>query len=184
MNRCWWCEGDPLYEKYHDEVWGREERDEAKLFAMLSLELFQSGLAWITILRKEAAFRAAFAEWDIAAIARFEEPDILRLMADKSIVRNRMKIEAVINNARLYRPFVAEQGSLHRFIHGFAPSEALPTGGFTRENLPLLLDEAKLMSKAFKKMGFKFTGPMVCMSLMQAVGVVNHHVQGCDLAPL
>ncbi len=183
MGRCWWCEGDPVYEKYHDRVWGRQETDESKLFAMLSLELFQSGLAWITILRKEEAFRAAFVHWDIAAIAQFEEADILRLLDDAGIVRHRKKIEAVINNARLYPQLQEHYGSLHTFLHGFAPVAPTPTGGFTRANLPLLLDEAQLMSKTLKKMGYKFTGPMVCMSLMQAVGVVNHHVQGCERAP-
>ena len=184
MGRCWWCEGDETYETYHDEVWGQPEHDERKLFEMLSLELFQSGLSWITILRKQPAFKRAFVDWDIEAIAAFEEDDKQRLLGDASIVRNRKKIEAVITNARLYPELVKEFGSLDAFLLQFKPGpEATPLGGFTRETVPLMIDEAKAMSKAFKKRGFSFTGPMVCMSLMQAVGIVNHHVQGCDLHP-
>jgi DNA-3-methyladenine glycosylase I len=185
MNRCWWCEGDPLYEDYHDTFWGKPQHDEQILFEFLSLELFQSGLSWITILRKQENFHEAFAGWDIAAIASFGDEDKERLLADRGIVRNRKKIEAVIQNARAYPALVEEFGSLDAFLWSFQPPpEATPRGGFTRENMPLLLDEAKSMSKALKKRGFSFTGPMVCTSLMQAAGIVNHHVAGCDLAPV
>ena len=184
MNRCWWCRGDALYEQYHDEVWGREEHDDRVLFEMLSLELFQSGLSWITVLRKRENFREAFAHWDVAAIAAFDESKQARLMEDKGIIRNRKKIAAVINNARLVPDIVAAFGSFDRYVHGFRPRErAVPKGGFRRESLPLLIDEAKSMSKDMKKRGFRFTGPMVCMSFMQAVGIINDHVHGCDLCP-
>ena len=184
MNRCWWCEGDPLYEHYHDTFWGRPQHDETKLFEFLSLELFQSGLSWITILRKQENFAHAFSQWNIAAIAAYGEQDQNRLLQDAGIVRNRKKIAAVIRNAQLYPDLVSEFGSLDAFVWSFQPPpEATPAGGFTRADVPLLIDEAKQMSKAFKKRGFAFTGPMVCMSLMQAAGIVNHHVVGCDLAP-
>jgi len=182
MNRCWWCEGDPVYEAYHDNVWGEPEYDEGKLFEMLSLELFQSGLSWITILRKKDAFKRAFANWDVEKIAAFGEEDVARLLGDAGIVRNRKKIEAVITNAGLYPDLKKEFGSLASFLARFKP-ENPPTKAFTRENIPLILDEARAMSKTLKGRGFSFTGPMVCMSLMQAVGIVNHHVEGCDLAP-
>ena len=184
MNRCWWCKGDPIYEAYHDQVWGRPEHDERKLFEMLVLELFQSGLSWITILRKQENFARAFDGWDIERIAAYDETKIRALLEDAGIIRNRKKIEAAIKNAQLYPALAAEFGSLGAFLQQFAPPpEATPANGFTRENIPLMIDEAKAMSKALKKRGFSFTGPMVCMSLMQAVGIVNHHVQGCDLCP-
>ena len=184
MNRCWWCEGDPIYEAYHDSVWGRPEQDERKLFEMLSLELFQSGLSWITVLRKQEYFFKAFEGWDIERIAGYDEIKIGALLQDAGIIRNRKKIEAVIKNANLYPKLVEEFGSLSAFLIQYTPAaEDTPADGFTRENIPLMIDEAKAMSKALKKRGFSFTGPMVCMSLMQAVGIVNHHVQGCDLCP-
>ncbi len=179
MNRCWWCEGDPIYEAYHDHVWGVPEHDDVKLFEMLSLELFQSGLSWITILRKQENFKEAFAKWDIGRIAAFTDDDFERLLNDKGIVRNRKKIQAVIVNARLYPELVKEFGSLDAFLWGFKP-ETTPKEPFSRETLPLIIDEARMMSKSMKARGFSFTGPMVCMSLMQAVGIVNHHVAGCD----
>ncbi|MDJ0838601.1 MAG: DNA-3-methyladenine glycosylase I [Acidobacteriota bacterium] len=182
MNRCWWCEGDPIYEAYHDEVWGKPEHDDRNLFKMLVLEHFQSGLSWITILRKEDHFQRAFADWDPAVIAAFGEEDIARLLQDAGIIRNRKKIEAAINNAQICLEIVKEEGSLDRYFWSFAPKDRpVPKGGFTRGTLPNMIEDARVMSKALKKRGFKFTGPMVCMSFMQAVGMINDHVKGCDL---
>ncbi len=180
-NRCWWSVGDADYERYHDEVWGRPEHDDRALFEMLSLELFQSGLSWITILRKRDNFARAFAGWDIPRIAAFDDSDRERLLSDSGIVRNRKKIDAVIANARLIPAIESEFGGLDAYLWRFAPaSRAVPEGGFTRETLPLMIEEANVMSKALKKRGFRFTGPMVCMSFMQAVGMINDHVRGCD----
>jgi len=182
MNRCWWCKDDPIYMAYHDDVWGKPEHDDRKLFKMLVLELFQSGLSWITILRKEENFTRAFAHWDIEAIAAFEEDDRARLLADAGIVRNRLKIDAAIRNARLCSSLVQEFGSLDTYFRQFTPvARDVPKGGFEKGTLPLMIDEAKAMSKDLKKRGFGFTGPMVCMSFMQAVGIINDHVKGCDL---
>ena len=184
MQRCWWTNGDPLYEAYHDRVWGKPARDGRKLFEMLSLELFQSGLSWITILRKQEHFASAFAGWDIARIADFGEDDFNRLMNDAGIVRNRLKIEAVINNARRAPDLVAEFGGLAEYFWRFEPeNRPIPPGGYDRDTLPNMIEEAKQMSKDLKKRGFKFTGPMVCMSFMQAVGIINDHINGCDLCP-
>lgn len=182
VNRCFWCHGDPIYEAYHDQVWGRPTEDERKLFEMLILELFQSGLSWITVLRKQDAFKAAFADWDIEAVAAFGEEDVARLLEDKGIIRNRKKIEAAVHNARLCLEIRQRPGGLNAYLKKFTPeNRQVPKGGFTRQTLPLMIDEAKVMSKALKKDGFKFTGPMVCMSFMQAVGMINDHVAGCDL---
>lgn len=182
MNRCWWCAGDPDYIKYHDEVWGKPETDNRKLFEMLILEAFQAGLSWITILRKKDAFAKAFSQWDMEAIAAYDEADRARLMADAGIVRNKAKINAAIHNAGEALKLIETYGSLHAYFQPFAPSQRpVPKGGYTRETLPLMIDEAKHLSKDLKKRGFKFTGPMTCMSFMQATGYINDHVKGCDL---
>lgn len=182
MQRCWWCQGDPVYETYHDQVWGRPEQDDRKLFEMLSLELFQAGLSWITVLRKQTAFVKAFANWDIAAIAAFDEARVRVLLANAGIIRNRRKIEAVIHNAQRIPAQVREHGSLAAYLWRFAPQDRqVPAGGFTRETLPLLSEAGQAMSKQLKRDGFKFTGPMVCHSFMQAVGMLNDHVADCDL---
>lgn len=181
VNRCWWSVGDPDYERYHDEVWGKEQHEDRALFEMLSLELFQSGLSWITILRKQKNFARAFADWDIQRIAGFGQRGKERLLTDSGIVRNRKKIDAVIVNARLVPAIEQEFGSLDAYLWSFAPkSRQVPEGGFSRETLPLMIEEAQVMSKALKKRGFRFTGPMVCMSFMQAVGMISDHVRGCD----
>jgi len=182
MQRCWWCEGDPLYEQYHDHVWGQPEKNNVALFEMLTLEHFQAGLSWITILRKQDHFKAAFDNWDMKKIAAYTESDMERLMTDKGIVRNRKKIEAAIHNAGKALELIDEFGDLYSYFAPFAPAKRdVPKGGFTRETLPLMTDAAKRMSKDLKKRGFRFTGPMTCQSFMQAVGLLNDHVKGCDL---
>jgi len=182
VNRCWWCAGDALYEQYHDEVWGQPEKENSKLFEMLTLEHFQSGLSWITILRKQENFAAAFEGWDINRIAAYGEADVKRLMGDAGIVRNNKKVEAAIVNAGQALSLIEEFGDLHSYFVRFVPKDRLvPKGGFERSALPLMSEEAKIMSKDLKKRGFKFTGPMTCQSFMQAVGLLNDHVKGCDL---
>jgi len=182
MNRCWWCADDELYQDYHDNRWGKLVKDDAIMFKMLTLEHFQAGLSWITILRKEPHFDRAFAGWDIARIATFGEADVQRLLTDAGIIRHRGKIEAAINNAAGALALIDECGSLYDYFKRFVPRQRpVPAGGYTRETLPLLIDEAGQMSKDLKKRGFRFTGPMCCMSFMQAVGLINDHVAGCDL---
>lgn len=182
MERCWWCEGDALYTRYHDEVWGQKETRNENLFEMLSLEAFQAGLSWITILRKQEHFKNAFANWDIEQISKFDDSDFERLMQDTGIVRNRAKISATINNASRALALIEDYGNLYDYFVQFAPQErAVPKGGFSRETLPLMIDEAKKMSRDLKKRGFQFTGPMTCMSFMQATGFINDHVKGCHL---
>lgn len=182
MNRCKWCVGDPLYEHYHDHVWGKEERRNEKLFEMLVLEAFQSGLSWITILRKQDNFAVAFAGWDMAKIAAFGDADVARLMNDAGIVRNRKKIEAAIVNAARAQELIAEFGDLYSYFVRFKPLDReVPAGGFPMSELPLLTEAAKQLSKDLKRRGFVFTGPMTCQSFMQATGFLNDHVKGCDL---
>ena len=169
--RCW-ATSDPLYIAYHDAEWGRPVRDDSKLFERLSLEGFQSGLAWITILRKRENFRAAFAGFDADAVARFGDDDVLRLMADAGIVRNRAKIDATIANAR-----AAVDVPLAELLWSFAP-EPRPRPRTTAD-VPAVTPESTAMAKELKRRGFRFVGPTTAYALMQACGLVNDHLDGC-----
>jgi DNA-3-methyladenine glycosylase I len=183
VSRCWWCSGDALYEQYHDFEWGRPVDDDIRLFEKLSLEGFQSGLSWLTILRKRNNFRRAFKSFDFESIARFNARSVKRLMADAGIVRNRAKIEATINNARRCIELVGEYGSLAAYVWGFEPdSKSRP------EHLdwPTLSNqstsaESIAMSKDLRRRGWAFVGPTTAYAFMQAMGLVNDHLSGCDL---
>jgi DNA-3-methyladenine glycosylase I len=176
--RCFWAVGGaPEYVVYHDEEWGRPVLTDDGLFERLTLEAFQSGLSWLTILRKRPAFRAAFADFDIEAVARFGEADFDRLMADAGIVRNRLKIEAAMANARAALPVIEESGSLAAFVWRFRPeAHASPR---VREDWASQTAESKALAKEFKRRGFRFVGPTTAYSLMQAAGIVNDHAEGC-----
>ena len=168
-------DGDPLYERYHDEEWGVPVRDERGLFERISLEAFQSGLSWLTILRKREAFRTAFAGFDPEAVARFDEADVERLLADEGIVRNRAKIEATIANARATLALREAGTPLPELVWSFAPTppEAPPL------EVPAQTDESKALAKALKAAGFRFVGPTTAYAAMQACGLVDDHVAGC-----
>jgi len=173
--RCRWGASTPDYERYHDDEWGRPVTDDRGLYERMVLEGFQSGLSWLTILRKRDNFRAAFANFEIEAVAGFGERDVKRLLADAGIVRHRGKIEAAIANARAA---VALDGSLAELIWSFAP------GGRRRapralEELPALTPESTALSKELKKRGFRFVGPTTAYATMQACGLVNDHIAGC-----
>jgi len=170
--RCWWGSSSPEYIAYHDEEWGRPVRDSRALFEKLCLEAFQSGLSWITILRKRENFRAAFAGFDIARVAAFGEQDVARLMADEGIVRNRAKIDAAINNAR-----AAIDLDLAELLWSFAP-EPRPRPG-SPEEIPASTPESTAMAKELKKRGFRFVGPTTAYAMMQACGLVDDHLAGC-----
>ncbi|HVM11839.1 MAG TPA: DNA-3-methyladenine glycosylase I [Actinomycetota bacterium] len=183
IRRCWWCAGDALYERYHDTEWGRPVADDVRLFEKLSLEGFQSGLSWLIILRKREGFRRAFRGFEPAAVARFNSRSVERLMGDGSIVRNRAKIEATINNARRYLELVGEFGSLARYVWGFEPDAKDRPG---RVVLEWLFANPKTpasiaMSKDLRKRGWNFVGPTTVYAFMQAMGLVNDHVEDCDL---
>jgi len=176
--RCWWCGDAEDYVRYHDTEWGLPVRDDVRLFEKLSLEGFQAGLSWITILRKREAFRAAFAGFEPARVARFGARDVTRLLKDAGIVRHRGKIEAVINNARCYDSLCGEFGSLATFIWSHRPSPA-PQAPKGRGAIPAVTAESTAMSKALKARGWKFVGPTTMYALFQAMGLVNDHLVGC-----
>ena len=178
--RCWWCLGAPENVEYHDRVWGRPMHGERELFEMLTLESFQSGLSWLTILRKQEGFRRAFADWDVERIAAYGARDVDRLLADATIVRNRAKIEAAVANARAVVALGAAGETLDELLWGFAPDrDALPPPRSGHE-VASVTDESKAMAKELKRRGFRFVGPTTAYSLMQAAGLVNDHLAGCE----
>ena len=175
--RCSWASGDE-YLTYHDEEWGRPVVDEDALFERLCLEGFQSGLSWLTILRKRPAFREAFAGFEIDAVARFGARDIRRLMGDAGIVRNRLKIEATIANAKAAAALRADGGSLAALVWSAAPA-GRRRAPRTLDDVPPTTPESTTLSRELKRRGFRFVGPTTVYAAMQACGVVNDHVLGC-----
>ncbi|WP_459645878.1 DNA-3-methyladenine glycosylase I [Kineococcus sp. NUM-3379] len=170
--------GDPLYERYHDTEWGRPVRGDAAVFERLSLEAFQSGLSWITVLRKRPAFRDAFAGFDPHAVARFGEEDVTRLLADAGIVRNRLKIEAVVANARAVLALAGRGGSVSDLLWAHAPDPA-PPPPVTPADVPASTPESVALAKALKAEGLRFVGPTTAYAAMQACGVVDDHLMRC-----
>lgn len=175
--RCWWCVSDAMYEAYHDVEWGTPVTDDVRLFEKLSLEGFQSGLSWLTILRKRDAFRRAFSGFEPARVARFGSREIQRLLADSGIVRHRGKIEATINNARQYLELREREGSLSDFVWRFAPARHTPRR--RREDIPSQTAESVALSKELKRRGWRFVGPTTAYAFFQAMGLVNDHVTDC-----
>ncbi len=174
--RCPWGDGPADYRAYHDTEWGRPVTDGRGLFERLSLEAFQSGLSWLTILRKRPAFRAAFAGFDPAAVAAFGPADVERLLSDAGIVRNRAKIEATIANARAV---LALDSPLDELLWGFAPDLQDRPAPATLADVPAVTAESAAMAKALKRRGFRFVGPTTAYALMQAAGLVDDHLVGC-----
>ena len=179
VNRCWWGDSAPEYRPYHDTEWGFPVAEDRRLFEKLSLEGFQAGLSWLTILRKREAFRRAFADFDFEQVARFGDRDITRLLADASIVRHRGKIEAVINNARRAVELVQSEGSLAAYVWRFEPA-ARPS--LDRATLAELAHtaESHALARDLKRRGWRFVGPTTVYAFMQAMGLVNDHLDGCD----
>jgi DNA-3-methyladenine glycosylase I len=178
--RCWWGDSDDLYRRYHDLEWGRPVDDDRRLFEKLVLEGFMSGLSWLTILRKRENFRAAFRDFDPKLVGRFGARDAARLMADAGIVRNRAKIDATINNARRYAALVEEFGSLAAYVWGYEPKprkRLLDQAGLLKIGVSA---EATAMSKDLRRRGWSFVGPTTVHSFMQAMGLMNDHVRGCE----
>ena len=173
--RCWWGASTPDYERYHDEEWGRPVRDDRGLYERMVLEGFQSGLSWLTILRKRENFRAAFANFEIDAVARFGDRDVARLLADAGIVRHRGKIEAAIANARAA---AALDTPLSELIWSFAPA-GRRRAPRALDDLPSITPESTALSKELKRRGFRFVGPTTAYATMQACGLVNDHLAGC-----
>lgn len=172
--RCAWCGTDPLYVAYHDEEWGMPQRDERRLFEMLCLEGFQSGLSWLTILRKRERFRRVFLDFDWRALARRGEPFVARALQDAGIVRHRGKIESVLNNARRACEAEESRGGLAAWWWSFAPPPRRAFGGI-RASTP----ESAALSKELKRAGWSYVGPTTVHAMMQATGMVNDHLPGC-----
>ncbi len=179
ITRCWWACSAAEYRSYHDAEWGLPVSDDVRLFEKLSLEGFQAGLSWLTILRKREAFRAAFAGFDYTSIARFSERDVKRLLADAGIVRHRGKIEAVINNARRALELIEAEGSLAHHVWRFEPKPR--SGRLDRARLSQLAitPESKALAKDLKRRGWRFVGPTTVYAFMQSMGLVNDHLDGC-----
>lgn len=177
--RCRWCESAPEFRAYHDQEWGFPVKDDFKLFEKICLEGFQSGLSWRTILVKRENFRKAFHDFDFNKISRFTSKDIARLLKDEGIVRHKGKIEAVINNAKCAKELVKAEGSLAAFIWKFEPD----TKKRGKPQTASTSDESVALSKALKKMGWKFVGPTTVYAFMQAMGLINDHADGCFVRP-
>lgn len=183
VSRCFWCADDALYRAYHDREWGFPQRDDTRLFEKLCLEGFQAGLSWITILRKRENFRRAFDGFDMETVARFTPRKVDALLGDAGIVRHRGKIESAIHNARRACELVEERGSLAEYLWSFEPARTERPERMTLEALRKLTDSpsSKALSKDLKRRGWTFVGPTTMYALMQAMGMVNDHLEGCDL---
>lgn len=181
--RCWWGAEPEIYIGYHDEEWGRPVTDDTRLFEKICLEGFQSGLSWLTILRKREGFRAAFAGFDFHRVASFGEADVARLLGDAGIVRHRGKIESTINNARHAVEMANEEGSLAAYFWRHVPPASERPVRMDRESLSALGQSptSTRLSKDLKKRGWSFVGPTTCYAFMQAMGLVNDHLEGCHV---
>ena len=177
--RCEWCGGDPLYAAYHDAEWGVPARDDRHLFEMLLLEGAQAGLSWLTILRKREGYRRAFDGFDMRKIAAYSQRDVQRLLADEGIVRNRLKVEAAIRNARGALAVAAEHGSLGAFLWRYVGGVPRPNAWRALGEIPATTPESDAMSRDLRRLGFSFVGSTICYAFMQAVGMVNDHLTSC-----
>ncbi|QQR89751.1 MAG: DNA-3-methyladenine glycosylase I [Myxococcales bacterium] len=177
--RCTWCGSDPLYVHYHDTEWGVPEHDDRALFEKLILDGFQAGLSWFTILKKRENFRKAFVNFEPEKIVRFSEKKIASLMSDAGIVRNRAKISGTIDSAKAYLQLRDSGQSFNDFLWSFVEHETICNRWSSLSDLPAQTTQSQHMSKALKKLGFRFCGPTICYAFMQAVGMVNDHMVEC-----
>ena len=179
VQRCSWCGDDPLYVAYHDEEWGVPVRNDRALFEFLILEGAQAGLSWITILRKRENYRKAFARFDPGKVARFDKRKLGRLLQDPGIVRNRLKVESTVDNARALLDVQAEFGSFESYIWRFVDGEPKRNRFRKHADIPAETPESHAMSKDLGKRGFRFVGSTICYAFMQATGLVNDHLVSC-----
>lgn len=177
--RCSWCLGDPLYIKYHDLEWGNPVYEDQKLFEFLILETFQAGLSWITILRKRENFREAFDNFDYLKVASYNTEKLELIMQNKDIIRNRLKIYAAMNNAKAFLEVIRQEKSFSNYIWQFVEGKPIQNQYRSMEDVPAYTPLAEKISKDLKQRGFKFVGPTVIYSHMQATGMVNDHVMSC-----
>jgi DNA-3-methyladenine glycosylase I len=183
VKRCKWADYDDLMSKYHDDEWGQPVHDDQVLFEFLILEAMQAGLSWATILKKRENFRRAFDEFDYNKIAEYSEQKVEELLNDKEIIRNRLKIKAVITNAAAFLRVQEDFGSFDKYIWGLVNNKPRINKFKTLDELPAKTEQSEQMSKDLKKKGFKFVGPTICYAFMQAVGMVNDHVTSCFRYP-
>jgi len=183
ISRCWWCGDDPLYQAYHDHEWGYPVYDDQRLFEKICLEGFQAGLSWITILRKRENFRNAFKDFSIDHVSRMNQRSVERLLKDSGIVRHRGKIESAINNAKRAKELQESHGSLADYFWQFQPDLSSRPKKIDYEFLMsnTTCAESIALSKDLKKRGWKFVGPTTAYAFMQAMGMVNDHIEGCDI---
>ncbi len=177
--RCWWCGDDPQYMDYHDTEWGVPIHDDQKLFELLNLEGAQAGLSWITILRKRDNYREAFDNFDPAKIAQYDQAKIDELLNNAGIVRNKLKVNAFITNAKIYMEMQAAGESFSEYLWSFVDGKTINGGLQSRSDVQAMTAESDAMSKALKKRGFKFIGSTVCYAFMQSAGMVNDHLVDC-----
>ncbi|MBD1372761.1 DNA-3-methyladenine glycosylase I [Hazenella sp. IB182357] len=183
MQRCDWVNSDPLYINYHDHEWGIPLYDDQKLFEMLNLEGAQAGLSWYTILKKRENYRQAFDGFDPSKVIHYDERKIAELLLNPGIIRNKRKIQAVIDNAHAYHRVVEEFGSFRTYIWGFVDDKPIMNHFSSSEDVPSSTALSLRMSKDLKKRGFKFVGPTICYAYMQAIGMVNDHLTTCFCYP-
>jgi DNA-3-methyladenine glycosylase I len=177
--RCPWAGSDPLYQRYHDAEWGIPAHDDRHLFEMLVLEGAQAGLAWITILRKREGYRQAFDNFDPAAVARYDRRRVTRLLGNPQIVRNRLKVESTVGNARAFLQVQNDEGSFDEYVWRFVDGHPIQNRWKTLGAIPAETAASKAMSRDLKRRGFRFVGPTICYAFMQATGMVNDHLVDC-----
>lgn len=179
-NKCGWCLGNDLYEKYHDEEWGATTHDDKVLFEFVVLESAQAGLSWITVLKKREAYKKAFANFDVKKVAKFDDAKVEELMLNEGIIRNRLKIKSTITNAQIFIAIQKEFGSFNDYLYSFMPNKK-PIGNHFKSlsELPARNEISDAISKDLKKRGFKFFGSTICYAHMQATGMVNDHLVTC-----
>ena len=178
-NRCEWANGDPIYEQYHDEEWGVPVHDDTKHFEFLVLEGAQAGLSWITILKRREGYRKAFAGFDPAVVADFDESDFERLIKDPGIIRNRLKVRSAIKNAKVFLDIQQEFGSFDKYIWGFVEGEVVENHPVSHNDIPSTTDLSDRVSADLKKRGMSFVGSTIIYAHLQATGIVNDHTKNC-----
>ena len=179
INRCGWGNNDGLYQEYHDSEWGVPCRDDKKLFEFLILEGAQAGLSWITILKRREQYRQAFCGFQVDRVAEFTTEDVARLMGNKGIIRNRLKIESAISNARCYQRIQSEYGSFSKYIWAFVGDKPIINHWISQKEIPVTIEISDRISREMKERGFRFFGSTICYAFMQAMGLVNDHQKDC-----
>jgi DNA-3-methyladenine glycosylase I len=180
MNRCEWAKDEPNI-TYHDKEWGRPQHDDAKLFEFLILEGAQAGLSWITILKRRDGYRKAFSDFDVLKVSKYTQKHVEKLLKNEAIIRNRLKVNSTINNAKQFLKIQAEFGSFDQYLWGFVNYKPIKNKFKNLDDLPASTDISEKLSTDLKKHGFNFVGPTICYALMQATGMVNDHTSNCHL---